>query len=100
GGSLVEEVGETLALLLQLVGGQDGLRGFSADDESAADGSGCVAYWTVAIRPVDVFEFSVAIDGDELILVPGGFARAHDRLDLGTDYEPDFGPAVAALLAE
>src|SRR6202011_2761908 len=59
-----------------------------------------VADWTVAIGPIDIFELSVADDGDELILVPGCLTFGHDGCDLGSDDGPNLWPAVAAILSE
>lgn len=47
-----------------------------------------VADGTVTIGPVNFFQFSVAVDGDELIEIPGGFAAGHYRFDLRADDGP------------
>src|SRR6059058_5275928 len=90
----IEEVGDGLEGVVNFVGDEDGVGGqfeqgfvlllagelalfgkepaggFGADDEGAADRSGGVAHGTVAVGPVDIFQLSVADDGNELILVP------------------------------
>ena len=97
--SLIEQIGEPLCLLLEELPGPDGFGGFGADDKDAAD-VGTAADRTVAVGPVDVLEFAVAIDGDELVLVPAGFAAGEDRFDLGADNGPNLGPALFSALAE
>jgi hypothetical protein len=54
----------------------------------------------VAVGPIDFFQFSVAVDGDELIEIPGGFAAGHNRFDLRADDGPDFQPTLGAVLAK
>ncbi len=99
GRSLIEQIGEPLCLLLEELAGHDSFCGFSADDEDSADVL-TAADRTVAVGPVDVLEFAVAIDGDELVLVPAGFAAGEDRFDLGADDRPDLGPALFSALAK
>jgi hypothetical protein len=80
--------------------GEKSAGGFGADDEGAADRSMAIADGTVPVGPVDIFELSVADDGDELILVPACVAFGHDGLDLRSDDWPNLGPAVDAILSE
>ncbi len=80
--------------------GEEPAGGFGADDESAADGSGGVAHGAVAVGPIDVFQLSVADDGDELILVPACLTAGHDGFDLGSDDWPYLGPALDAILSQ
>jgi molybdopterin converting factor subunit 1 len=100
GWSLLEETVEPFLACAEVLLGEEASGCVGADDKGAADDSGGVADGTVAVGPVDVFEFSVAEDGDELVFVPGGFAGGHDGVDLRTDDRPDLRPAVDAALAE
>ena len=99
GRSLIEQIGEPLCLLLEELSGHDGFGGFGADDKDSADVA-TAADRTVAVGPVDVFEFAVAIDGDELVFVPAGLTAGHDRFDLRADDGPNLGPALFSTLAE
>ena len=99
GWSLLKEIGEPLLAGAEVLFGEEAAGGVGADDEDAADDSGGVADGAVAVGPVDVFEFAVAEDRDELVFVPGGDAGGHDGIDLRADDGPDLGPAVGTALA-
>src|ERR1041385_2094753 len=71
----------------------------AAYDQHAADAVILVDR-AVAIGPPDLLEPAMPRHRHELLLMPGGTPAAHDLLDLRTDDRPDFGPAVAAALAE
>ena len=71
----------------------------AAYHEDAADAVAFIDR-AVAVGPPDLFEPAVTRDRHQLVLMPGGAAAAHHLFDLGTDDGPDFGPAVAAALAE
>src|SRR5579871_5437080 len=98
--SLLKEISEALGFEFQLAFCYHALGCLIADDERGPDIAGRVTDGAVTVGPIDVFELSVAIDGDELILVPGGFAFGHDGLDLRADDVPDLLPAFAAWLTE
>src|ERR1700761_3333552 len=80
--------------------GLDSSGGIGTDDEGSANISGCVPYRAVTECPVDIDQFAVAIDGDELVFAPVGFAPRHHIFNQRTDDVPDLRPAVRAALPE
>ena len=75
--------------------GDDAMCRFLADHERATDASIVVANRAIAVRPPDVLEPTVALDGQVLVLVKGGIAARHHLFDLRADHFPDIGPELA-----
>ena len=71
-----------------------------ANHERATNASIVVADWAVAVGPPDVFEPTVALDGQILVFVPCGVAPRHHLIDLRTDCNPAVTPELAAACAE
>ena len=88
---LLEKIRQPLHLALQQASRQYGFGGFSTNYEGAGDFFGRRVDGAVAVGPVDFFKLAVAIDGNELILMPASFAAGHDRVDLREDDRPDSG---------
>jgi hypothetical protein len=85
--------------LPQRRGGQIVAGHVAADHEHAADAVVFVDR-TVTVGPVDLLQPAVTRHRNQLVLMPGGAAAAHDLFDLRADDGPDFRPARAAGLAE
>ena len=74
-------------------------RGFLTYHQRPVDAAVVVADGAVAVRPPDVLEAAVPLDGEVLVLVPRRFARPITCSICGP-IEPDVGPELAAAGAE
>src|SRR5271168_1988762 len=76
------------------------IRGIGAYDQGCLNGSFIVANRTVAIRPIDLFQFSIAVYRNQLVEIPGGTAFVHHRFDLWPNDGPNLRPALHTALAD
>ena len=76
-GSLLEEIGEALFLLVDEIAREDGVGGVGANDECAANDSGGVSDRGVAVGPVRAFVLEGVAVGKEDVFDENAFAALH-----------------------
>jgi hypothetical protein len=94
----MENVEQACALGVKSSTRQHASGGFTADHENAADASVRSSYRAVTVCPIDVSEYAVADDGDELVLKPDG-REANRMLTVTSRVSGQFstGPTGVAL---
>jgi hypothetical protein len=79
---------------------QNAARRLLACDEHSSNTSGFIRDGTVAVRPPHIFQSSIPLDRQILILMPRRFTAAHYLFDLRSDSGPDLEPEVRCAGAE